>query len=641
MLAPDSSVLGLGMRIVKVRIENYRAFEDETVTLSDLTCLVGMNGAGKSTFLNALNLFFQDRSGATDPTRLTEEDFHKKDTTRRISVTVTFGNLSSTALEELRDYVRAGQLVVSAVAEWDAANGARVRQIGSRLGICAFAPCFSATSAGACKAIYDELREHYSLPSWRNRDAAQESLRSFEAEHPDQAELLESEDSFYGIAGASKLRRHVQWVYVPAIKDARDEQAESRDGALGKLLARTVRLASNFQAPLDQLRARVTAEMEELFAESQQHLDEVARTLTVRLADWSHEDARVLLGWEPTVVTLKSPNARASVSEGEFEGEIARFGHGFQRSYLLSLLQVLADDGGENAPTLILACEEPELYQHPPQARHMASVLRRLTDTGSQVLATSHSPIFVSTEFFDGVRVMRRADRSSPTRVSSFSFDDYARRISELTGRQKQRPAAVAAQLTDCLRPELNELFFARRLVLVEGTEDRAYLLTWAHLTGLAKNFRRQGVEVLAAGGKSTCVQLAVISIGLQIPTYLVFDSDGSSEHREDHRRDNLALLNLAGAVSPSAFPETARTGPRYSQWPNEMSDLIHSELSASLGGTQLNLICEQARNACGNAPRLTKNSIYIQELLTRAHSAGARSMTLDATCDSICSAEW
>lgn len=90
------------MRISKLRIENYRAFEDETIDFGQFTCLVGMNGAGKSTVLNALNTLFQEKGGATDPARLAEEDFHKRNVDRRIAITATFVDVPPDAAEELK-----------------------------------------------------------------------------------------------------------------------------------------------------------------------------------------------------------------------------------------------------------------------------------------------------------------------------------------------------------------------------------------------------------------------------------------------------------------------------------------------------------------------------------------------------------
>ncbi|MFV3517231.1 ATP-dependent nuclease, partial [Mycobacterium tuberculosis] len=94
--------------------------------------------------------------------------------------------------------------------------------------------------------------------------------------------------------------------------------------------------------------------------------------------------------------------------DGQFEGNIARFGHGLQRSYLIALLHGLASEDDSAQPTLILGCEEPELYQHPPQARHLASVLESLSDKNSQVIITTHSPLFVDGKGFESVRLIRR-----------------------------------------------------------------------------------------------------------------------------------------------------------------------------------------------------------------------------------------
>jgi putative ATP-dependent endonuclease of the OLD family len=59
----------------------------------DYSCLVGPGGAGKSTVLNALRVFFRDTTGSpTDLLILHEEDFHKRDTTRDVRITLTFSD---------------------------------------------------------------------------------------------------------------------------------------------------------------------------------------------------------------------------------------------------------------------------------------------------------------------------------------------------------------------------------------------------------------------------------------------------------------------------------------------------------------------------------------------------------------------
>lgn len=53
------------MKFRTIRIENFHSFVDQEISLNSCSCFVGSNGAGKSTVLCALNVFFreQDSSG--------------------------------------------------------------------------------------------------------------------------------------------------------------------------------------------------------------------------------------------------------------------------------------------------------------------------------------------------------------------------------------------------------------------------------------------------------------------------------------------------------------------------------------------------------------------------------------------------
>jgi hypothetical protein len=66
-------------------------------------------------------------------------------------------------------------------------------------------------------------------------------------------------------------------------------------------------------------------------------------------------------------------------------------------------------------PGLVLAIEEPELYQHPSRQRHMASVLLELSQgtipgvaKRTQVLYSTHSPLFVGLDRFEQIRLLRK-----------------------------------------------------------------------------------------------------------------------------------------------------------------------------------------------------------------------------------------
>ncbi len=82
------------MRLTELSITNYRALRDVTIPLSRFGCLIGENNSGKSSFLQALSLFF---SG----TKLAASHFFDESTPIRIAV--TFEGISEADLARLAD----------------------------------------------------------------------------------------------------------------------------------------------------------------------------------------------------------------------------------------------------------------------------------------------------------------------------------------------------------------------------------------------------------------------------------------------------------------------------------------------------------------------------------------------------------
>ena len=231
-----------GMKIESVHIENFRAFKDETIFLDDYTCLVGPNGGGKSTVLYALNIFFRETEGSTtDVINLSAEDFHRKNTEHPVKITVTFVDLDGEAQQDFKDYFRQGKLIISAVANFYITAGhAEVKHYGYRLGIQEFANFFEAISSGekaaVLKQIFAGLREIIDgLGDASTKDGMVEALRKYEADYQERCVPIPSEDQFYGVSkGTNRLNKHVQWVYVPAVKDITAEQNENKSDSLGQ-----------------------------------------------------------------------------------------------------------------------------------------------------------------------------------------------------------------------------------------------------------------------------------------------------------------------------------------------------------------------------------------------------------------------
>lgn len=639
------------MKLESLEIKNLRAIKNVKVSFGNYSCLVGPNGSGKSTVLFALNVLFQESTNSSSPVDvLAKEDFFGCKTEEPIEIIATFTNLSDAAKQDFNAYVRQDKLVISALAEFNGSSGeATVKRFGQRLGMEAFRPFFAAygdkdRTAAKLRTIYQQLKENFrDLPTATAMDAMADALREYEAARPNDCVLQRSDDLFYGVsAGSDRLEKYIQWVFVPAVKDASNEQIGSKNTALGKLLDRTVRARSQFGTAVDTLLKDTKAKYQEILDQNQNALDGISSSLQQKLVEWAHPDATVRLSWQQNEksVRVEEPFATIVAGEANFEGELVRLGHGFQRSYLLALLQELASTDDTNAPNLLLGCEEPELYQHPPQARHLANVFARLASRNSQIVVATHSPLFVSGEHFESVRLVRRDTTTNSTSIANFSLTDLAAQHAKITGDPPRNKAAALTKVHQCLQPVLNEMFFAPYLVLVEGMEDVAYLHSWLALSGRWEDFRRCGCHVVPVDGKSELLRPAMIAKGMNIPFFVVFDADGhvQDKYKAMHERDNRRLLRLLGRDQDSPFPAATVWGANYVQWSTDITETVENDLINSLGTEAYEDIKNEARTEFGLEPNLGKNSLFIGHLLYLAKERGGTCQSLEHLATSILS---
>lgn len=643
-VSAENDIGGYRMKIESVRIENFRAFRDETIPLRDYVCLVGQNGSGKSTVLHALNVFFrQSRDSQTDIAHLREDDFHHKNTDAPIRITVTFTGLDAAASADLKDYVRQGRLVISAEATYDPkTETAELRQVGSRLGIEDFRQYFDAEKSGAkvadLRELFSRLRERYpEVGAASTKGDMVEALRGYETERPDECRLIASEDQFYGVSrGVNRLSPYVQWVFVSASKDVSEEADESKASALGQLLARTVRSKIDFSEKVTALKQQVEKDYEAMLEAEQAALDELSRSLQSKLREWAHPQASASVRWKCDAgksVRVEEPLATILLGERGFSGELARFGLGLQRSYLLTLLQELATLESESQPTLIMGIEEPELYQHPPQARHLAEVLAALSEGDAQVLCCSHSPLFIPRDDFEAVRLVKEAGEPCESVVSRVEYAELARQI-EAVGDKLLTESGMLAKLAPALEPMLNEMFFCRHLILVEGNEDAAHIAAYMELCGLKSEYLRLGCHVVPVGGKSRMIKPLAIAAQLGLPAFAIFDADSDEVDKgraARHKKDNRALQLLLGVQDPDVWPAENVLAFNYCMWSTCITNVINSDV-----GEEWTTCEEAAATRYGHPGGLKKNPLAIAYCHEKAWGEGQRSAELESVVRAV-----
>jgi putative ATP-dependent endonuclease of the OLD family len=621
------------MKLCSIRIENFRSFRDETIQLGDYTCLVGPNNHGKSNVLMALNVFFRNTSATSaDLLSLCEEDFHNRETAKPVRITLTFSDLSETAQADVKDYYRGGHLIVSSVAKWDeSTRTAEVQQYGSRLGMKKFARFFEDPKAKVpdLRRIYDGLRTALPLPNAATKPAMESALRAYEEQHPELCEPLESTDQFYGFTrGENRLKPHLQFIYVPAVKDATSEQAELKNTALFDLLSRAVRSRVNFSTQLDLLRQNARAEYERMMSSASEHLFQLGSSLERRLRSWTTTDSRLKLDWSydsSMFGKLTEPLAKVTAGDSTFVGEIVRLGHGMQRCFIIALLQELAEST-EGGPRLLLCIEEPELYQHPPQARHFADVLEAISERNAQCLVTSHSPIFVASRGFQAVRRVH-LDSSKSSVVRSLTYDGLAEKLNAAQVTRTVKPTVLEAKLAKTLSVAECEMFFCRVPVLVESPEDVGFLGAQLSLMNLLDEFRAAGCHFIECDGKAQLVHILAVAQGLGLRPFVVWDLDST---KKTGAEDNLSLFRLLGQSEREPFSLHIVEGLDFVAWPDNIGAIVRSESDG-----QWDKVVQKVRKDRGwpSDTVKTKERILTALAMEELSKSGVEVPSLERTC--------
>jgi putative ATP-dependent endonuclease of the OLD family len=266
----------------------------------------------------------------------------------------------------------------------------------------------------------------------------------------------------------------------------------------------------------------------------------------------------------------------------------------------------------------------------------------KLAVGNAQVMLTTHSPYFVSGEHFESVRMVRRNPTTKRTGVRRPKLTDVAAKYATATAATYIKPVGAMAKIHQALQPGLNEMFFTQRLILVEGLEDLAYLMSWLSLLDRMEEFRRLGCHIVPVHGKSELLRPLIIAQGLEIPVYVLFDADGDkiekAERKKDHERDNLGLLKLLGADEAQVFPSSVYHGANWTIFPSDFGAIVDADIVEALGKEGFSKIKNESLMAFENEKGLGKNYMQIGVKLAKTFEAGCNPSSLEDICGRLLS---
>jgi len=647
------------MIIQEVHVKNFRSILDESFPCDCLTALVGRNGAGKSSFLRALEMFY-------DPSaKVIAEDFYAEDTSQDIEIAVTFSDLTVEEKGFFSAYIDNDTLTVVRVFSLSPGKKSGTYH-GMRLQNPDFTGVREAGGKRDIRAKYNDLRsteKYSSLPTASSADQALEALGQWERKHPDECHRLRDDGQFFGFTevGRGYLGRYTRFIRIPAVRDASEDATEKRGSCVTEIMDLVVRSVLAARKEVTSFKEETQAKYKEILDPSKlTELTTLQDQLTNTLKQFA-PDASVSLKWaELADINIPMPEAEVKLLEDGYESAVQRTGHGLQRAFILTMLQHLiaareiekvTEEGFASEeeipapeepclPNLVLAIEEPELYQHPSRQRHMASVLLQLAQGSvpgvakkTQVIYSTHAPLFVGLDRFDQIRVLRKEYRETGkpkvTKVARAQLETVAEEIWNARGRQGNKYTAetLKPRLQAVMTPWVNEGFFADVVVLVEGEDDRAAILGMAKWMNL--DFDSAGVAVVPCMGKNNIDRPLVIFRQLGIPVYVVWDSDhGDNDANPEANRYLLRLVGQAEDDWPDAV------GDSYACFKTNLETVLSQEIGNDLFDRTLSDV--QNRLGIPKKKDALKNPAVLQEIIDRAASEGKVSTTLKCIVEKI-----
>ena len=643
------------MRLCSVHVKNFRAIEEATIEIGQHTVLLGSNGVGKSCVIKAIDKFF-----AKSPT-VTTEDFHDKNINDPIEVSLTFADFTAEEVEQFQSRIHDGRMVVTRLLTAGAAPRENGRYYGRAPRHAAFQEVRAIAGAVPRRQAYNALRGspgYGDLPAATSEPQVLAAMDAWEAAHPGECVLDRDDGQFFGFSNVGRgiIQKYISFVFVPAIRDASADSIDKGASVIGQLIELIVKTVVQKRDDFRKWQSETIDEYKKLVSpENLGELGGLSDMLTSTLQTF-YGDTEVELAWRPPdefQVTL--PAADVALTEQGYSGPVEGKGHGLQRAFIFTMLQHLAnairsqpaseeaegEADQETSHSLLLAIEEPELYQHPTKQRHLARVLADISAgkipgvmSQTQILLCSHSPHFVSTERFAEVRLARRQLSDGPQQgqfmVSQVANPDVCNLLNEtlqLTSSDAYTADQLAARL-HILDPLVAEGFFSTAAVLLEGVGDKAALSAVAQARGIS--FEAKGIALLPVGGKLNLARPHAVFSLFGIPVYVVYDSDENLSPENQHPEANIAIQRLSLEGEPVEF--RTFVGNRYASFETCLEHTLASEL-----GEQFEHQITLASQKYGlPKKRLLKSPVSLGDIVSGCMQNGAESPTLNAIVDRI-----
>lgn len=375
------------MKIEKVRIQNFRRYKDITFSLSNLNLLVGKNDAGKSTVLEALDIFFNEK-GANK--KIDKED-RQKESEEDIIISVCFSQFSDeviidetnkTSLKDEKFLNKNGQLEV------------RKKYAGMKESTFIYAE--HPTAEKAKDLLLKKQKDLKKIVEDNNYSCNDKSknaeLRKSIWENCGELELKEVEipiDKEDSKKIWNKLSGYLP-IYTLFQSDRANNDSDTEVQDPIKTAIKSVLADEELQKTLNEVAEKVKEKIADITSKTLKKLEDMDSKIA--------QDLNIVI---PETASLKWADVFKGIKiSSDDDIPLNKRGSGVKRLVLLNFFRVEAEKEHENSRSIIYAIEEPETSQHLKYQELLMETFKQLSSKeGVQVFLTSHSTKIVKMLF--------------------------------------------------------------------------------------------------------------------------------------------------------------------------------------------------------------------------------------------------
>lgn len=525
------------MQLECVKLKNFRGYRAETIIpISTLTAFIGKNDSGKSSVLEALEIFFNNKA-----VKCEKEDLNIYAENNNIEITCVFSELPD---QIIIDAANPTNLQDEYLLNQD--NHLEVKKV------------FSATAASPKEKIYI-ICEHPSVVS------GNDLLTLKRAELKARANELAVPNNEYNANVNSSIRQAI-WQTIGDLHLISTELLVDKEDTkkVYELIEGYLPLYALFQSDrqskdddkevtdpmkiaVQQALGELNAEIEYIKTQVRNKAIETANRTLEKLKEMSPELANQLIPEFKAEPKFESQFKLSIKSEDNIS--INKRGSGVRRLILLNFFRAEAERRRNENPAnkIIFAFEEPETSQHPDHQEMLIKAFIELSlSSNSQILLTTHTPALAALLPLESLRFI---EKEGNERTVELGTDEVFEKIANTLG-----------ILADPISQN------AKAMLLVEGKGDVTFVNHIADQLRIAGNLAHTFIEkrfaIVPIGGCGNIKHWRTMQLADQfgIPYCVLLDSDrGTPEEAQ-----NLAKITLLQNDGIKAYVTRKREPENY-----------------------------------------------------------------------------